>query len=92
MTTILQQLVMLDKIKKSVSDVLSGGKGQSDNGPEAGAVTDNRVRTDSAGNDGADTADEPASNLYECPSCDSVFVAIDKETCSSCRTPVEKIE
>ena len=90
MTTILQQLVMLDKIKKSVSDVLSGGKEQSDNGPEVRTVTDSRVQASSAGDDGA--ADEPESNLYECPSCDSVFVAIDKETCASCRTPVEQIE
>ncbi|WP_058995896.1 hypothetical protein [Haloarcula sp. CBA1127] len=92
MTTILQQLAMLDKIKKSVSDVLSSGKRQSDNGPQAGTVTEKRVQASSAGDSGTDAADEPESNLYECPSCDSVFVAIDKETCSSCRTPVEKIE
>lgn len=82
---------MLDKLKKSVSDVLSGGKRQSDSGPQAGTVAENRVQADSS-DDGADAADEPESNLYECPSCDSVFVAIDKETCSSCRTPVERIE
>ncbi|KAA9397373.1 hypothetical protein Har1130_07520 [Haloarcula sp. CBA1130] len=92
MTTILQQLAMLDKIKESVSDVLSGGKRQSDNGPRNGTVTENRVQAGSVGDDGADAADEPESNLYECPSCDAVFVAIDKETCASCRTPVERIE
>ncbi|MFU1781671.1 hypothetical protein ACM16X_09845 [Haloarcula japonica] len=83
---------MLDKIKKSVSDVLSGGKGQSDSGTQAGTVTKKRVQAGSTGSNGADTAEEPESNLYECPSCDAVFVAIDKETCSSCRTSVKKIE
>ncbi|AUG47333.1 hypothetical protein BVU17_07280 [Haloarcula taiwanensis] len=83
---------MLDKIKKSVSDVLSGGKEQSDNGLQAGTVSNKRIQASSAGDDGADSTGEPESNLYECPSCDSVFVAIDKETCSSCRTPVERIE
>ncbi|MDT3435314.1 hypothetical protein [Haloarcula sp. 1CSR25-25] len=84
---------MIDKIKKSVSDVLSGGKRQSDDGPEAGTLADKRVRAGAPGGSGDDgEADEPESNLYECPSCESVFVAIDKETCSSCRTPVERIE
>ncbi|EMA01934.1 hypothetical protein SAMN05443574_10451 [Haloarcula vallismortis] len=92
MTTILQQLVMLDKIKESVSDVLSGGKRQSDDEPQAGTVTEKRVQASAAGDSGTDAAGEPESNLYECPSCDSVFVAIDKETCASCRTPVERIE
>ncbi|KAA9407164.1 hypothetical protein Har1131_10265 [Haloarcula sp. CBA1131] len=83
---------MLDKIKESVSDVISGGKGRSNDGPQAGTRAEKRVKASSAGDSGRDAADEPESNLYECPSCDSVFVAIDKETCSSCRTSVEKIE
>ncbi|MDS0221504.1 hypothetical protein NDI54_09095 [Haloarcula sp. S1AR25-5A] len=86
---------MLDKIKDSVSDVLSGGKGQSDDGTQARTVADKRARARSTGDsedgDGA-VADEPESNLYECPSCESVFVAIDKETCASCQTAVERIE
>jgi len=85
---------MLDKIKKSVSDVFSGGKQQSDDGPQARTVAEKRVQASSTnGNeDGTDAPEEPESNLYECPSCDAVYVAIDKETCSSCRTPVERIE
>ncbi|MGB9953429.1 MULTISPECIES: hypothetical protein [unclassified Haloarcula] len=55
-------------------------------------MSNKRIQASSAGDDGADSTGEPESNLYECPSCDSVFVAIDKETCSSCRTPVERIE
>jgi hypothetical protein len=84
---------MLDRIKESVSDVLSGGKGRSDDGPQAGTMAEKRVKASSATGSGDDADDdEPESNLYECPSCESVFVAIDKETCSSCRTSVERIE
>ena len=84
---------MLDRIKESVSDVLSGGKGRSNDGPQPGTMAEKRAEASSASDSGADAdADEPESNLYECPSCESVFAAIDKETCSSCRTPVERIE
>jgi hypothetical protein len=84
---------MLDKIKKSISDVLSGGKRRSNDGPQASTVAEEGVRASSASDSGDDAdADEPESNLYECPSCESVFVAVDKETCSSCRTAVERIE
>jgi len=85
---------MLDKIKKSVSDVLSGGKQQSDDGPQASTVAEKRVQASATNGseDGTDAVEEPESNLYECPSCDAVYVAIDKETCSSCRTSVERIE
>ena len=84
---------MLDKIKESVSDVFSGGKGRSDDSPQAGTAAEKRVQASSASgsSDGSD-ADEPESNRYECPSCDAVFVAIDKETCSTCRTSVKRIE
>ncbi|MGB9932203.1 hypothetical protein [Haloarcula amylolytica] len=84
---------MLDKIKESVSDVLSGGKGRPNDGTQASTVAGKRAQANSTSGSGDDAdADEPESNLYECPSCESVFVAIDKETCSSCRTPVERIE
>ncbi|WP_336339093.1 hypothetical protein [Haloarcula brevis] len=74
---------MLDKIKESVSDVLSGGKRRSDG----------RRQSDTGdGSGGEAAADESESNLFECPSCESVFVAIDKETCSACQTPVERID
>lgn len=42
------------------------------------------------------TADDPASasrtDLYECPSCERVYVATDKHTCSSCHTDVDRVE
>jgi hypothetical protein len=83
---------MLDKIKDSVSAVLSGGNQQSDDGSQSRTVAEKRARAGNTGDDDADVADEPESNLYECPSCESVYVAIDKETCSACRTQVEQIE
>lgn len=29
--------------------------------------------------------------LYECHSCNSVYIAVEKQTCSSCKTPVERV-
>jgi len=83
---------MLDKIKDSVSAVLSGGNKQSEDGSQSRTVAEKRARAGDNGDAAADVADEPESNLFECPSCGAVFVAIDKKTCSSCRTPVEQIE
>jgi hypothetical protein len=40
--------------------------------------------------DGTDAASPP--HLYECPSCDQVYVAIDKSTCSTCETAVGRVE
>lgn len=37
--------------------------------------------------------DEPSeeSQLFYCPECDSVYIATDKHTCSSCDCPVESV-
>lgn len=52
-----------------------------------------------SGDDGA--ADDPATDdsdadtpphLYECSSCDRVYVATDKRTCSTCDTAVGRVE
>jgi len=84
---------MLDKIKESVSDVLSGGKRKSDDGTQSGPVAEKRVKAGSREPNGDTTVvEESESNLYECPSCEAVFVAIDKETCATCQTAVERIE
>lgn len=82
---------MLDKIKESVSDVLNGGTGQSGDKTTPGAVAEVQSPAASDGPE-AESTPEPESNLFECPSCESVFVAIEKDTCASCRTPVEQIE
>lgn len=34
---------------------------------------------------------ETESQLYECPDCQQVYVAIDKDICSSCETEVEAV-
>ena len=33
----------------------------------------------------------PQSSLFSCPECDVVYIAIDKETCSSCRGDVREV-
>lgn len=33
----------------------------------------------------------PESTLFQCPDCESVFVAIDKETCDTCDAAVEEV-
>jgi hypothetical protein len=38
------------------------------------------------------SAEETRSQLYECPSCATVFVAFDKEICLACHTEVERVE
>lgn len=87
---------MLDKLKKSVSDVLTGDKQQSTDGERAGGTLKQRTGSvvssvDSQNSDSADI-DQTETNLFQCPSCEAVFVATDKDTCSSCRTAVDQIE
>jgi hypothetical protein len=36
-------------------------------------------------------SDTPKPSLYQCPSCETVFVAVDKQTCSTCETDVERV-
>lgn len=36
-------------------------------------------------------ADESRSTLYQCPDCESVYVALDKQTCSTCDAAVEEV-
>lgn len=89
---------MLDKIKKSVSDVLTGDRQQSTDGEQAGGTLEQRTGTasDVSGVNGQDAGsedtDQTETNLFQCPSCEAVFVATDKDTCSTCRTAVDQIE
>lgn len=39
---------------------------------------------------GSTTASPP--HLYTCPSCEDVFIATDKRTCSTCDVPVDRLE
>ena len=40
-----------------------------------------------------DTAsrDEPPSSLFHCPECKTVYIATDKNTCSTCDETVEQV-
>lgn len=33
----------------------------------------------------------PQAALFQCPDCESVYVAIDKRTCTPCETTVEQV-
>lgn len=39
----------------------------------------------------AETSDTRQSSLYACPSCNTVYIASEKQTCSSCETAVEQV-
>ena len=45
---------------------------------------------DETDSEGSDTASPPY--LYECPSCDRVYVATGKQTCFTCDAAVERVE
>jgi predicted RNA-binding Zn-ribbon protein involved in translation (DUF1610 family) len=38
-----------------------------------------------------ETDDVSRSSLFACPSCNTVYIAAEKRTCSSCTTEVEQI-
>jgi predicted RNA-binding Zn-ribbon protein involved in translation (DUF1610 family) len=40
---------------------------------------------------GEESPAEPATGLFECPACGTVYVAEQKSTCSSCDEPVEEV-
>jgi hypothetical protein len=50
-------------------------------------VTDEPDRTDTP----AEQSDAPEPSLYECPACTTVYVAVEKDTCSTCGTSVEQV-
>lgn len=35
--------------------------------------------------------DETASSLFQCPECQSVYVAVEKTTCTGCETSVDRV-
>jgi hypothetical protein len=36
-------------------------------------------------------SDDREPSLFACRECDSVYIALEKQTCSSCRTAVERV-
>lgn len=53
-------------------------------------VSEDNVTSDRHSIDGADGAS--SSNLYRCPSCERVYVAIEKDSCATCETAVTRVE
>ena len=39
----------------------------------------------------ADSPEGPQSSLYQCSSCDTVYIATEMQRCPSCDTPVEQV-
>ena len=52
-------------------------------------VSEDSGTTDETTTDGSDTVSPP--HLYECRSCDRVYVATDKRTCSTCDIAVDRV-
>ena len=55
--------------------------------------TEEASEESTAKSDDADPSpqNDARSTLYQCPDCESVYVAIDKEACDTCDTAVEEI-
>lgn len=49
------------------------------------------VTQKSGGSEGTATDEGGSPDLFRCPSCDTVYVAIDKEACSNCGTGVKQV-
>ena len=50
--------------------------------------TDMEAKTDGGT---ATEAGDPDSSLFQCAECDVVYIALEKERCSSCRTEVDEV-
>ncbi|WP_415379230.1 hypothetical protein [Halosimplex sp. TS25] len=57
-----------------------------------GDDSDDATRPDGPGTvDRTESRDVPETNLYECSTCDTVYVAREKSTCSTCGEDVEQV-
>lgn len=66
----------------SVSSLLSAVEGQFDRTDEPPAQEDD---------EDPGLPEGPQAALFQCPDCESVYVAIDKRTCTACETAVERV-
>ena len=46
---------------------------------------------DRSADDPGTTGSGPASKLFSCPRCDVVYIALEKEACSSCRGELREV-
>jgi hypothetical protein len=56
----------------------------------SGASTDEDDQTEGASERGTG-ADRDGSSLYRCPTCETVYIAGEKRTCSTCQSDVERV-
>lgn len=66
---------MITKVRAIVSKTFQTAK-------DAFVVPQSQTGTDSARSE---------SELYECPQCETVYIATDTQTCSRCRVTVEPV-
>jgi len=75
-------MALRTRLRSVLNDARERATGvQTDDGPPLG-----RTRT----RGGASSATRN-TKLFECPSCENVYVAVEKSTCSDCDTPVEEV-
>lgn len=83
---------MLGSIKTLLGRLHTGGAdGGADGWPQAPtSVSEDGETPDAPDTDDSETTQSP--HLYNCSSCDQVYVATDKRTCSTCDTVVDRLE
>ena len=70
---------MLEQITKKLTRLHGDSAGERD------SITSQR---DAVEGSVAATEQQPSSDLFRCPSCETVYIAYTKETCGTCRTDV----
>jgi hypothetical protein len=75
-------MALRTRLRSVLNDARERATGvQADDGPPLG-----RTRTR-----GAASSATRNTKLFECPSCENVYVAVEKSACSNCDTPVEEV-
>lgn len=83
---------MLGSIKTILGRLHTGATdGVADGWPQGQSVVDDDGRTPEEPTTG-DSEAAQSPHLYTCSSCDRIYVATDKRTCSTCKTAVDRIE
>jgi hypothetical protein len=56
-----------------------------------GSVRGEAPPVEGSGSTDPEPGDDGTPSLFQCPDCRRVYVAVDKEACGSCKTPVERV-
>ncbi|WP_178917874.1 hypothetical protein [Natronomonas gomsonensis] len=83
---------MLGSIKTLLGRLHTGAAdGGADGWPQAHTpVSEDSGRPEDPATDDSAAAQSP--HLYNCSSCDRIYVATDKRTCATCNTAVDRVE